>query len=210
MSKGITQFEELMRLVMNNMFTSLPGKVISYEKRYAKMQIMVGTQAAKDVPLVNVPILRMLGGSVPVKKGMIFPVWFTKNALGEFLMSFFSSQTSKGPIEEMQFDRNSAYALPFLFDEKLGVTFPETVEFDIKVIFKEPIECEKTALFKADVTNETNVTTKGDSITSGKIEAGGTLSSKGELSAPNFDKHHHVDDEGRDTGGPIHDRNKKL
>ena len=196
MAKGITEFEELMRLVMNNMFTSLPGKVISYENRYAKMQIMVGTKAVKDVPLVNVPILRMLGGSVPVKKGMIFPVWFTKNALGEFLMSSFSSQTSKGPIEEMQFDRNSAYALPFLFDEKLGVSFPETVEFDIKVIFKEIIECEKTALFKADVTNEANVTTKGNTAIQGNATIQGNMSSK------NYDGHVHDESQGGTTGGP--------
>lgn len=196
MAKGMTEIEELVRLIMNNMYTSVPAKVVSVNKRYVKMQIMVGTKAVTQVPLINVPVLRMLGGSVPVKEGMIFPVWFTKNALGEFLMSSFSAQQSKGPIEELQFDRNNAFALPFLFDEKLDIMFPETVEFDIKVVFKEPIECEKEALFKKEVTHESNVITKGDTTINGNA----TIS--GKMSSSNYDSHTHTDSRGGKTGGP--------
>ncbi len=182
---GLTSIERLVRLIMNQMYTCIPAEVIEINSdRFVKVKLLVGDNTTTRTPVINVPVLRYLGGSVPLKKGMQIPIWFCKNAIGEYIRSL-SAVVSKGPLEELQFDRNNAFALPFLFDDKLNIKFPEFVEFDTKVIFKEPIECEKTALFKDVVTAEKDVNIAG------------------EVHAKNYDNHTHVEQgDGKPTSGP--------
>ena len=182
---GMTFYEKIVRLIMNQMYTCIPGTVIEIgSDRFVKIKLMVGDEVTTRTPLINVPVLRYLGGSVPLQKGMQIPVWFCKNAIGEYIRSL-SAVKNNGPLEELQFDRNNAFALPFLFDEKLNIQFPATVEFDTKVIFKEPIECEKTALFKDIVTAEKDVNIEG------------------KISASNYDVHTHTEQgDGKPTSGP--------
>lgn len=182
---GLTSIERLIRLIMNQMYTCIPAEVTEINSdRFVKVKLLVGDDTTTKTPIINVPVLRYLGGSVPLKTGMQIPVWFCKNAIGEYIRSF-SSVTSKGPLEELQFDRNNAFALPFLFDDKLNIKFPEFVEFDTKVIFKEPIECEKEVFIKGIVTAEKDVNIEG------------------KISAKNYNKHTHKEQgDGNDTSGP--------
>lgn len=147
----MTEIEQLIRLVLNNIYTSLPCKVESFNSgsHFAKVVPEVFTEQDSG-PLVNVPILRMVGGKVPVKAGMVIPVFFSKYALGEYLTQT-SKVTVKGPLEELQFDRDNAYALPFLF-ERDGEKFamPEKVIFDTDVVFEKKTTFEEKAHFEND------------------------------------------------------------
>lgn len=188
---GLTSIERLVRLIMNQMYTCIPAEVIEINaNRFVKVKLLVGDDITTRTPVINVPVLRYLGGSVPLKTGMQIPIWFCKNAIGEYIRTL-SAVTSKGPLEELQFDRNNAFALPFLFDDKLNIKFPDVVEFDTKVIFKEPIECKKTALIKGVVTAQNNV------------DVGKDINIKGKLSAFNYNKHTHTEQgDGAPTSGP--------
>lgn len=181
----MTDIEKYVRLILDNVYTSLPCEVMEYDgnTRFAKCKLLVAT--SKDAaPLIRVPILRMVGGSVPLKVGMRIPVWFTKYSLGDFLTSL-STQNVKSALECYQFTRDSAYGLPFLFDDNLNIKMPEFVEFDTKVIFKEDVVMEKTLDVADNSTFKKNV----------------TISDK--ISASNYDKHTHITGkEGQPTGTP--------
>lgn len=181
----MTDIEKYVRLILDNVYTSLPCEVLEYDRntRFAKCKLMIGTD--KDTaPLIRVPILRMVGGSVPLKVGMKIPVWFTKYSLGDFLVSL-STQKVKSALECYQFTRDSAYGLPFLFDDQLNVKMPEFVEFDTKVVFKEGVVMEKTLDVALDSTFKKNVTISG------------------KISAENYNKHTHISGkEGQPTGKP--------
>ncbi|MGL5716729.1 MAG: hypothetical protein ACRCX2_27185 [Paraclostridium sp.] len=182
----MTEIEKFTRLVLDSVYTSLPCKVVSYDgaTRFAKVSMMITTEKEGDGTLIRVPILRMVGGSVPLKPGMIIPVFFSKYSLGQFAVSLANDKV-KPALECMQFSRDSAYGLPFLFDDKMSIAMPEFVEFDTKVIFKEEVVMEKTL----DV--DSTITTKSD------------LKATGKLSAANYDKHTHISGkEGQPTEGP--------
>lgn len=188
----MTDLEKIIRLVLDNIYTSLPCKVIEYDgkTRFAKCELYTKTKKEGNTPLIRVPILRMVGGSVPLKPGMIIPVWFSKYTLGEFLTSL-SKQIINGPLQEMQFSRNNAYGLPFLFDDKLNIEMPEFVEFDTRVIFKETVLVEKEAEFLKDVTINSNLIVKGNTDI------------KGNMSSENYNKHTHMEQgDGKPTGPP--------
>jgi len=150
----MTEVEELVRLVLNNIYTSIPCKVDSFNSssHFAKVtpQVFVSGDSG---PLINVPVLRMVGGKVPVEAGMVIPVFFSKYALGEYLTGTSAVEVG-GPLKELQFDRTNAYALPFLF-EKEGEKFsmPE------KVIFDTAVEFQEEATFKKMVTCEEDLST---------------------------------------------------
>lgn len=200
----MTDIEKYVRLILDNVYTSLPVEIVEYDgaTRFAKCKLLVKTDKEQNAPLIRVPILRMVGGSVPLKVGMKIPVWFTKYSLGKFLIGL-SQQTVKGALECMQFTRDSAYGLPFLFDDKLNIAMPEFVEFDTRVIFKETVlmekevECQKDVSFKSNITVDKNATIKGKANISGGADIQGTMT------APTFDNHTHNDAEGRPTTTPL-------
>lgn len=194
----MTDIEKYVRLILDNVYTSLPCEVVEYDgnTRFAKCKLLVKTDKEGDTPLIRVPILRMVGGSVPLKAGMKIPVWFTKYSLGEFVVSL-STKTVKGPLECYQFTRDSAYGLPFLFDDKLNIKMPEFVEFDTKVIFKEDVVMEKTLDVTQDISAKANVNVSQNL----QVTGNGTI--QGSMSAPNYDSHKHNDAEGRPTTTPI-------
>lgn len=195
--------EEFVRRVADSFYTSLPCKVVEYdgETRFAKCELMVKTEKEGNTPLIRVPILRMVGGSVPLKAGMIIPVWFTKYAMGEFIVGLTQSVV-KGSLECMQFQRSSAFGLPFLFDEKLNVSMPEFVEFDTRVIFKETVLMEKEVECKKDVSMRSSLTIDQDLTVGGQANITGNATIQGQMSSPNYDEHIHKDAEGRNTTTP--------
>lgn len=195
--------EEFVRRVADSFYTSLPCRVIEYdgETRFAKCELMIKTEKEGNTPLIRVPILRMVGGSVPLKPGMIIPVWFSKYAMGEFVVSLAQSIV-KGSLECMQFQRSSAYGLPFLFDDKLNVSMPEFVEFDTRVIFKETVLMEKEVECKKDVSMRANLTIDQNLTVSGQANITGNATIQGQMSSPNYDKHIHKDAENRPTTTP--------
>lgn len=199
----MTDIEKYIRLVLDNVYTSLPCKVVEYDAntRFAKCSLMIKTEKEGNTPLIRVPILRMVGGSVPLKVGMIIPVWFTKYSLGEFVVSL-SENTVKGPLECYQFTRDSAYGLPFLFDDKLNIKMPEFVEFDTKVIFKEDVVMEKTLNVTKDIEAKSSVKVTGDVAITGNLDVAGNSTLSGGMSSPNYDSHTHLDAEGRPTTKP--------
>lgn len=205
----MTVQEEIVRRVADSFYTSLPCQVVEYDgaSRFAKCKLMVKTKLEGDTPLIRVPILRMVGGSVPLKPGMIIPVWFTKYAMGEFIVGLTQSIV-KSSIECMQFQRSSAFGLPFLFDEKLNIGMPEFVEFDTRVIFKETVlmekevECLKDVSMRSNLSVDSSADVKGNLSTNGKLSAQGGANIQGTMVAPTFDNHTHNDAEGRPTTTP--------
>ncbi len=199
----MTDIEKYVRLILDNVYTSLPVEVVEYDgaTRFAKCKLLVKTDKEQNAPLIRVPILRMIGGSVPLKVGMKIPVWFTKYSLGEFLIGL-SQQNVKGALECMQFTRDSAYGLPFVFDDKLNIAMPEFVEFDTRVIFKETVlmekevECKKDVSMRSNLTIDKNLTVKGNTTITGNADI------QGQMSSPNYDKHTHLDAENRPTSTP--------
>lgn len=196
--------EEIIRRVADSFYTSLPCKVIEYDPdtRFAKCDLMVKTQREGKTPLIRVPILRMVGGSVPLKVGMIIPVWFTKYAMGEFIVGLTQSVV-KGSLECLQFQRSSAFGLPFIFDDKLNIGMPEFVEFDTRVIFKETVLMEKEVECLKDVSMRSNLNVDKNTTITGKASVNGGANIQGELVAPTFDNHTHNDAEGRPTTKPL-------
>lgn len=195
--------EEIIRRVADSFYTALPCKVEEYdgESRFAKCSLMVKTEKEGNTPLIRVPILRMVGGSVPLKVGMIIPVWFTKYAMGEFIIGLTQSVV-KGSTECLQFQRSSAFGLPFLFDDKLNIGMPEFVEFDTRVIFKETVLMEKEVECKQDVSMRSNLTIDKNLTVNGNASITGSANIQGQMSSPNYDKHTHTDAEGRPTSTP--------
>lgn len=195
--------EEFVRRVADSFYTSLPCKVVEYdgETRFAKCELMVKTLKEGNTPLIRVPILRMVGGSVPLKVGMIIPVWFTKYAMGEFIVGLTQSVV-KGSLECLQFQRSSAFGLPFLFDDKLNVSMPEFVEFDTRVIFKETVLMEKEVECLKDVSMRSSLTIDQDLTVKGQANITGNATIQGKMSSPNYDSHIHKDAEGRNTTTP--------
>ena len=144
----MTETEELIRLVLNNVYTSLPCKVVKFNSGSHFATVTPEVYSKGDAgAIINVPVLRMIGGKVPVKSGMVIPVFFSKYALGEYLMNNSKVEVG-GPLKELQFDRDNAYALPFLF-EREGEKFamPDKVIFDTEVEFQKHITCLETAKF---------------------------------------------------------------
>lgn len=195
--------EEFIRRVADNFYTCLPCKVEEYDgnTRFAKCSLMVKTTKEGNTPLIRVPILRMIGGSVPLKVGMIIPIWFTKYAMGEFIIGLTQSIV-KGSLECLQFQRSSAFGLPFVFDDKLNIGMPEFVEFDTRVIFKETVLMEKEVECKKDVTMRSNLTIDSNLTVKGQADITGNATIQGEMSSPNYNKHTHNDAEGRPTTTP--------
>lgn len=150
----MTEIEELVRLVLNNTYSSIPCKVVSFNSssHFAKLTPEVFTSDDSG-PLVNVPVLRMVGGKVPVQKGMVIPVFFSKYALGEYLTGTSTVEVG-GPLAELQFDRDNAYALPFLFEKE-----DEKFSMPDKVIFDTAVEFQEEATFKKMVTCEEDIST---------------------------------------------------
>lgn len=201
---AMTFQEEIIRRVADSFYTSLPCKVEEYDPntRFAKCSLMVKTQREGNTPLIRVPILRMVGGSVPLKVGMIIPVYFTKYAMGEFIVGLTQSVV-KGSLECLQFQRSSAYGLPFIFDDKLNIGMPEFVEFDTRVIFKETVLMEKEVECKKDVTMRSNLSIDKDLTVKGQANITGNATIQGQMSSPNYDKHKHNDAENRPTTTPL-------
>ena len=214
--------EEIVRLVLDSVYTSLPCKVEEYDNntRFAKCSLMTKTKKEGETPLVRVPILRLVGGSVPLKVGMIIPVFFSKYAINDFILNLTKS-TVKNSIECLQFQRSSAYGLPFVFDEKLNISIPEFVEFDTRVIFKETVlmekevECLKSVSMKSTLSVDgatdlkATTTIQGETTINNNLIVSGTVASTGNMSSPNlnnlkqsYDNHKHLDAEGRPTTTP--------
>ncbi len=195
--------EEFVRRVADSFYTSLPCKVVEYDgkTRFAKCELMVKTVKEGNTPLIRVPILRMVGGSVPLKVGMIIPVWFTKYAMGEFIVGLTQSVV-KGSLECLQFQRSSAFGLPFIFDDKLNIGMPEFVEFDTRVIFKETVLMEKEVECLKDVSMRSSLTIDQDLTVKGQANITGNATIQGKMSSPNYDQHIHKDAENRPTTTP--------
>lgn len=206
----MTDQEYIVRLIADQFYTSLPCKVLEYDgaTRFAKCQLMVKTQKEGNTPLIRVPILRMVGGSVPLKPGMIIPIWFTKYAMADFIVGL-TQAIVKPATECMQFQRSSAFGLPFLFDDKLNIGMPEFVEFDTRVIFKETVlmekevECLKDVSMRSNLSVDSNTTVNGNISTQGQLSAQGGANIQGTMVAPTFDNHTHNDAEGRPTTTPV-------
>lgn len=138
--EGMPIDETIWRLMANNgIYTNTLGKVIEISKgRFCKIKLVSATKEEFDLPVINVPVGRLIGTSQAVKKDMVIPVMFSKYALDKIFVDKEESET-KGPLEELQFDRDNAYALPIVFDDKLDVAFPNTFTVHENAIFEAPV-----------------------------------------------------------------------
>lgn len=138
--EGMPIDETIWRLMANNgVYTNALAEVVEISKgRFCRMKLVSATEEEFDLPLVNVPVGRLIGTSQAIKKGMIIPIMFSKYALDKIFVDKEKAST-KGPLEDLQFDRDNAYALPIVFDDKLDLAFPNTFTVHENAIFEAPV-----------------------------------------------------------------------
>ena len=155
--KGIPTDEVIWRMMASNgIYTNTLGEVVEISNgRFCRMKLVSGTVDEFDLPLVNVPVGRLVGSSQAIKKGMILPVCFSKWATDQ-LFANKEKVANKGPLEDLQFDRDNCFALPIVFDEKIDIEFPTTFTTHEKAIFESPVDMQDTLdVLKAVTMKET-------------------------------------------------------
>ena len=153
----MTNDELYFRLMADKgLYTSCLATVVSIQKRYCKMRLISATSDEKNLPLINVPVGRVAGTSQYIQVGDTLVVLFNKWDIGKWLISK-EEQVVGEPEKELQFDRDNAFALPIVFDDKLEENFPNkfTVhhlsEFEKDVHMSEKLDVDKTIKSLEDV-----------------------------------------------------------
>lgn len=124
----------------NNIYTSTLAKVTEIKKRRVQIELISATADDLKVPLISVPVGRLCGTSQNIKIGQVIPVFFSKWSLNDI-----AQQVKTGDcLQELQFNRDNAYALPIIFDDKLDQDFPDQLEIHEKTIFNNDVIFNKT------------------------------------------------------------------
>ena len=156
--KGIPHDEIIWRIMANNgVYTNTLGEIVEVMRgRFCKIKLVSAPTKEFDLPLINVPVGRLIGTSQAVKVGMIIPVLFSKYALDKIFIDK-EKKATLGVLEDLQFDRDNGFALPIVFDEKIDIEFPnvftvhDEAKFESPVSMLDTLDVEKTITSLEDV-----------------------------------------------------------